>query len=149
MDPISIISVISGALGLVDKFVSIVRTVRHEPPKPFSVEAKQEGGALVISHDGIPNETVPAKQLNLNMWDSTRFQSLQRVVEIQWKLYNGYNEKRLLAGYAEQVQLEVLMEEQQKDLCKNFKEMISISEKVLGVSLGDHYSLYSCCGNGN
>jgi hypothetical protein len=37
------------------------------------------------------------------------------------------------------------MEGMRIELCQDFREMVSISEKVLGVSLADHYSLYSTC----
>ena len=48
MEPTSIIAAIAAALGLADKFISLVRTLRSEKPKPFRVEAKQENDKLVI-----------------------------------------------------------------------------------------------------
>jgi hypothetical protein len=37
------------------------------------------------------------------------------------------------------------MDAMRKDLCRDFREMMNISEQVLGVPLEDHYTLYVTC----
>jgi hypothetical protein len=42
IDPVTVISTISTGLNLVDKFTDIVRKLRRQQPKPYSVLATQE-----------------------------------------------------------------------------------------------------------
>lgn len=145
MEPISVLSVIATSLGLVDKFVGLVRNIRSEAPKPFSVEAKRENDSLVIRRNGVVEETVPKQQLNLNEWDGPRFEALQLRVDSLWRQFNGLYGQLPNLSVDEQFRIKQRMEGMRKELCKDFREMVSISEKVLGVHLADHYSLYSSC----
>lgn len=147
MDPISVIAAIGAALGLIDKFVGLVRTLRSSENRPPSVEAKQEKDALVIRRNGEVVETVTKQQLNLNEWDEARFNALHQRVDSLWKQFNGLYAALPNLGVDEKVRIQQNMENQRKELCKDFAEMIKISEKVLGVPLADHYTLYDICNN--
>ena len=147
MEPLSILTAIGSTLGLVDKFVSLVRKLRSEESAPFKVEAKQEQDALVIRRDGVVRETVPKQQLNLNEWDAPRFKALQQRVASLWSQFNGMYAQLPNLSVDEQVRIKQRMDGMRKELCQDFREMVSISEKVLGVSLADHYTLYATCTN--
>src|SRR5258707_12361705 len=64
-------------LNLVDKFTNIVRGLRKEEPKQFSVQASQEGDALVIKRDGASPVRIGADKLHLNKWDEVRYNALE------------------------------------------------------------------------
>ena len=80
IDPITAISTISSGLSLVDKFTDIVRKLRKEKPKPFSVKASQEGDALVIKRAGAVDYKIDANELRLNKWDEVRYNALDKKV---------------------------------------------------------------------
>lgn len=144
MDPITAISAIASVLGLVDKFVTVVDKLRSQQ-KPFQVEAKQDGSKLVITHNGQTSEVVRADQLNMSQFDETRFNSLNARVTTLWNQFNGIYSQLPLVSVDEQFRLKERMEQMRKELCQDFREMVEISEKVLGVPLSDHYSLYRTC----
>jgi len=145
VEPISIITAISSGLSLVDKFVDLVRKLRPGDERPHRVQAKQEAAALVVRRDGQVVEKVSAGQLHLNEWDSVRYDALYQRVSSLWNQLNGLYAQLPNISVDEQVRIKQRMETMRKDLCKDFREMVDISEKVLGVPLEDHYSLYSTC----
>jgi hypothetical protein len=148
IDPVSTIAAIGSGLSLVDKFVDLVRKLRSGKQQPHRVEAIPEAGALVIRRDGQVVERVSAQQLNLNQWDAARFDALRQRVSSMWNQFNGLYGQLPNLSVDEQVRIKQRMESMRHDLCKDFREMVDISEKVLGVALDDHYALYSTCDDG-
>ena len=145
IDPVSTMAAIGSGLSLVDKFVDLVRKLRSGDQRAHRVEAKQEAGSLVIRRDGQVVERVSAQQLHLNEWDSARFEALRQRVSSLWNQFNGLYGQLPNLSVDEQVRINQRMESMRRDLCKDFREMVEISEKVLGVPLDDHYTLYSTC----
>jgi hypothetical protein len=145
IDPITAISTISSGLNLVDKFTDIVRKLRREKPKPFSVEASQEGDALVIKRRGVVAEKIDANNLHLNKWDEVRYSALEKKVYLVFGQFNDLDSKLPTLAVDERVRIEQKMELMRQDLCKDFHEMIDIYENTLGVGLDDHYSLFQTC----
>ena len=148
IDPVSTMTAIGSGLSLVDKFVDLVRKLRSGEQRSHRVEAKQESGALVIRRDGNVVEQVTSQQLRLGEWDAARFDALRTRVSSLWNQFNGLYAQIPNLSVDEQVRIKQRMESMRQDLCKDFREMIDISEKVLGVPLGDHYTLYSTCQDG-
>ena len=147
MDPLTAIGAISATLGLVDKFVTLVEKLRSKERKPFKVETKQEANALVIRREGTVVETVTSAQLMMNEFDEARFNALKKRVTSLWNQFNGLYGQMPTMAVDEQVRIQEKMDDMRSQLCQDFREMIEISEKVMGVSLGDHYSLYRTCGS--
>ncbi len=145
VDPVVVISTISAGLNVVDKFTDIVRKLRNKGPKPHSVQATQEAGALVIRRDGAEAEKFSSGSIHLNEWDATRYQALESKVKSLWAQFNALDAQLPTLAIDEKVRIEQKMEAMRKDLCASFKQMIDIYEKTLGTSLGDHYSLYQTC----
>jgi hypothetical protein len=84
--------------------------------------------------------------LHLNQWDEVRFEALKRRVDTYWKQYNEIYGNLPTSSTDEKARLRAKLDEIKQELCEDFREMIRISENVLGVALGDHYSLYTVCG---
>jgi hypothetical protein len=84
IDPISAMAAISAALGLVDKFVGLVRDIRGKDQRPYSVQAKQQDDKFIVEKNGNVVETVKSDQLHLNQWDEPRFKALQQRVALLW-----------------------------------------------------------------
>lgn len=145
MDPVTVISLISSGLGLVDKFVNLVRKMSSGTDRPHRVEAKQEGTELVVRRDQQVVERVDTSKLNLDQWDSVRYEALRQRVQTLWNQFNGLYGELPILSVDEQVRIKQRMETMKKELCKDFNEMVAISERVLGVPLGDHYMLYDTC----
>ena len=148
VDPLSIISAVSSGLGLVDRFVNLVRKLRSGDERPHRVEAKQEGDKLVIRRDNQVVEQVDKTKLHLNEWDSARYEALRQHVSSLWNQFQGLYGQLPNLSVDEQVRIKQKMDTMQKELCRDFQEMVTISEKVLGVPLEDHYTLYSTCSEG-
>jgi len=148
IDPVSAMTAIGSGLTLVDKFVDLVRKLRSGPEKPHRVEAKHESGALVIRRDGQVVEKVSEQQLHLGEFDAARFEALRQRVASLWNQFNALYAQLPNLSIDEQVRIKQRMDSMRHDLCKDFREMVDISEKVLGVALDDHYTLYSTCHDG-
>ena len=145
VDPITVISTISSGLNLVDKFTDMVRKLRKEQPKTYSVQATQEANALVIKRSGSVAEKIDASKLHMSEWDDARYQALQTKVRLQWGQFNALDAQLPTLAIDERVRIEQKIELMRQELCGNFKQMIDIYEKTLGTGLGDHYSLYQTC----
>jgi hypothetical protein len=145
MDPATIIATIASSLGIVDTFVDIVRKLRSEPGVQHRVEARKEGDEIVIIRDGQTVERVNSKKIKLNQWDETRFNALSQRVSVLWGQFNGLYAQLPILSVDEQIRIKARMEGMRKELCTDFKEMVSISEKVLNIPLEDHYTLYDTC----
>jgi hypothetical protein len=148
MDPVSVMTAISSSLGLVDKFVNLIKKLKPTQTQDSRLEAKKEDEALVIRRDGKVVRRVATHELQLNEWDSARFTALDKRVKSHWQQFNGLYGQLPNLAVDEQVRVKQRMEEMRQELCQDFREMVSISEKVLGVSLEDHYSLETICRDG-
>jgi hypothetical protein len=147
IDPISAMAAISAALGLVDKFVGLVRDIRGKDQRPYSVQAKQKDDKFIVEKNGSVVETVKSDQLHLNQWDEPRFKALQQRVALLWGQFNGIYAQLPIVSIDERIRLEQRMEQMRQELCKDFRDMVRISEATLGVALDDHYTLYDTCSN--
>ena len=145
MEPVTLITTISTCLNIIDKFVGISERLSKKPQKPHSVEARQIGEKLEILLDGKISEEIDASQLKLNHWDEIRFNTLKRKVDLNWRQYNNIDGQLPVASFDDRARLELRMDDLRKDLCRDFREMIEIFEKTLGIPLSDHYTLYSVC----
>lgn len=148
MDPLSTMSAIGASLSLIDKFVGLVSKLRSGGSRPHHVEAKQEDRSLVIRSNGHEVERISAEHLNLNQWDGVRFRALQESTSSLWNQFNGLYGQLPNLAVDEQVRIKQRMETIRRDLCRDFHEMVQISERVLGVPLEDHYTLHSTCNEG-
>jgi hypothetical protein len=88
---------------------------------------------------------VRPEQLDLNQWDATRFDALKQHACALWTQFNDLYSQLPALAVDEQVRIKQRMETMRQDLCSDFREMVQISEKVLGVPLQDHYTLYATC----
>ena len=113
--------------------------------KPFKVETRQEANNLVIRQQGTVVETITPAQLRMNELDDARFEALKKRITSLWNQFNGLYGQLPTMSVDEQVRIREKMEQMRKELCQDFREMIDISEKVLGVPLQDHYTLYRTC----
>ena len=147
MDPIAVIGAVSTVLGLVDKFTTIVGKLRSPTDKPPSVLAAQEGSNLVIRTNGQVVETITPTQVqaHLGSFDEARFEALKKRVTSLWNQFNGLYAQLPNLSVDEQVRIREKMEQMRQELCQDFREMMDISQKVLGVPLNDHYTLYRTC----
>lgn len=147
VDPMTIITTISAGLNLVEKFRSVALQFLRVPESQPSVIAVGNKDALEICRNGKLTERIGAPDLKLNKWDNVRYTALEKRVKINWEQFNGIYAAMSNAAADEKVRLGTKMEDVRLELCNDFREMIKIYEATLGVSLGDHYSLYSVCGN--
>jgi hypothetical protein len=146
MEPVTILSTISASLGLVDKFVGLVQKLRNpNAPTSHRVQAKAEHDTLVITRDGKEQERVSVKHLRLDQWDGVRFEALQRSVQSLWNQFHNLYAELPDLSVDERVRVKQRMETMRRQLCGDFQQMVDISQRVLGVPLGDHYSLYAVC----
>ena len=145
MDPMTLLSAVAAALSSVDKFVEIIRKMRGLKERPFKVKAEKENDKLVIKRDGRICESISADQLKLNKWDGTRFTALQERLSSLWSQYNGIYSQLPNVSIDERIRLEQRMKQMELDLCRDFQEMVRISEQALGSILDDHYTLYEIC----
>jgi hypothetical protein len=149
VDPLSILTSVTSGLSLIDKFNDLVRKLSVEQPRVHRVEAKRESpNELVIRQDGQIVERVTGTQLRLDQWDGARWDALNKRVLSLWNQFNGLYGQLPNLSIDEQIRIKERMENMRHELCKDFREMVEISERVLGVPLSDHYSLYSTCQDG-
>ena len=147
IDPMTVLTVISESLNLVDRFTGLTKKFRGEKQKPHRVEADKKGDCLEIKRDGKVAERIHVSQLKMPLWDEKRYEALRKKVKVNWDIYNDIDVDLPAASVDEKARLKQRMESVRIDLCKDFREMMDIHENTLGVALGDHYSLYSVCGD--
>ncbi|WP_367875153.1 hypothetical protein [Luteolibacter sp. Populi] len=147
MDPITTITTITAGLELIDKFRDMALSFMRKENKPPSVEAKKKGTSIEISMNGHVTDKIDASQLRLSAWDQTRYSTLEIKVKKYWKQFNDIDAAIPDSSIDERTRLEIKRDGLRGDLCIAFREMLKIYEGTLGVQLGDHYSLYSVCGD--
>jgi hypothetical protein len=88
MDPVSIITLISSGLKLVDQFRELAIRFKGQNPQPASGKAEQVGTALEVRHGAEVNQRIEASQLHMDQWDAVRFEALSKRIRTQWGIYN-------------------------------------------------------------
>jgi hypothetical protein len=145
MDPISIITIISAGLKLVDQFREFALRIDKKSVDPPKSKAEQVGDALEVSHEGTTYQTIQATSLKMDEWDATRYQSLNERIRTRWNIFHDLFASEAGASAMEGAKLREEMRKTKEMLCKDFKEMVKLYEATLGASLPDHYQLYEIC----
>jgi hypothetical protein len=81
----------------------------------------------------------------MNAWDQRRYNALWSNVNINWNIYNEIDAKLPMSDPYEKARLGQRLVDIRGELCADFREILKLYEATLGVSLEDHYSLYSVC----
>jgi hypothetical protein len=144
MDPLTIITLISSGLKLIDQFRDLAIHVRGQTPTPPTGTAEQMGTALEVRRHGQVSR-IEANQLRMNQWDAVRYEALNNRIGTQWTIYNDLFSSEAGASAQEGARIRADMRGVQAKLCSDFKEMVKLYERALGVSLPDHYQLYEVC----
>jgi hypothetical protein len=145
VDPISMITLISSGLKLVDQFRELAIRFKGQAPQPPSGKAEQVGTALEVRHGSQVDQRIEASQLHLDQWDAVRYEALNKRIRTQWGIYNDLFADEAGAGIQERARVRADLRNIQSELCRDFKEMIQLYERALGTSLPDHYQLYEVC----
>jgi hypothetical protein len=146
MDPITIITLISAGLKLIDQFRELALSSRGQPPTPPSARAEQSGTALEVRSGNRVTQRVEASQLKMDQWDATRYDALIKRIRTNWDIYNDLFTSEAGASAQEGARIRADMRKVQETLCRDFKELVSLYQRALGISLPDHYQLYEVCG---
>jgi hypothetical protein len=148
MDPATIITTMGAGLALVDQFRDLVLRWKKQPVTPVTGIARESAGgdAIEIDHAGVI-ESIPVEKMRLDEWDDVRYQALYSRVKVNWPLYNELFAQNVALSPDETARMNVRMELVRKDLCKDFREMVDIYQRVLQTHLPDHYELYETCPN--
>ena len=145
MDPVTVITLISSGLKLVDQFRELAIRFRGQQPTPPGGHAEQAGSALEVRRNGVVTEKIESTQLHMDQWDTTRFEALRKRIRTNWDIYNDLFTSEAGASSQEAARIRVDMRNVQETLCRDFKEMVRTYERTLGTSLPDHYQLYEVC----
>lgn len=145
MDPVSIITMISSGLKLVDQFRELALRFMGQDPAPPSGRAEKVGTALEVDHGGQVYQRIEADHLRMDQWDSVRYEALQKRIRTHWDIYNDLFASEAGASMQEGSRVRADMRRIQGELCRDFKEMVQLYERALGTSLPDHYQLYEVC----
>ena len=145
MDPLTLITLISTGLGLVDQFWNLVIRARGQAPTPPSGKAEQVGTGLELRHHEMLLARVESRDLRMDQWDSVRYEALSKRTRTNWYIYNDLFTSEAGASAQEGARIRNDMRNTQESLCHDFKEMVGLYERVLGTSLPDHYQLYDIC----
>lgn len=144
------IQVIGSGLNKIDEFRELTFKAFNKPHRTPSVKATQVGiSTLQIEERGIVRETITEQNLKLNEWDDVRYKALEKRTKAHWKRYNELYAEIPNQKPTKRIQAQHEMEAIKSDLCRDFREMIEIYERTLGVYLDDHYKLYEICGMQN
>lgn len=145
MDPITIITSIASGLKLVDQFRDLAIKLRGQPPRPPMAKAEQSGTALEVKAGDTVTTRVEAGQLHMDQWDNARYEALNKRIRTNWIMYNDLFASEAGASAQEGARIRTDMRNVQDTLCHDFKEMVSLYERALGIHLPDHYQLYEVC----
>lgn len=149
MDPITVLSAISTTLGIVDEFTDVVKKWKGGGVSKQTVQTKKDGEYLQILTNGHVSENIHMSKFNMSEWDDKRYKTLKKKIDSHWSIFNDIDTDIPMAATDEKARLKLKLDSIRKDLCKDFKELIDLHERTLGVPLGDHYSLYNVCSDSN
>jgi hypothetical protein len=85
--------------------------------------------------------------MHMDEWDDVRYQALYSRIKVNWPLYNQLFAQNVALSPDETARMNVRMEQVKSDLCRDFREMVGLYERVLQTHLPDHYELYETCPN--
>jgi hypothetical protein len=146
-DPLTIINTISVGLKLIDQFREMTMRYLGQPTHPPSQIIEQAGDTLQRRQNGQVVEKITIEQMDLGAWDDVRYHALRRRVLYNWNYYNEIYAQEVGAAIDERARLKMRMDSTKNELCTDFREMCAIVERVLKISLPDHYKLYEICDN--
>ncbi len=145
MDPLTIITIISAGLKMVDQFRELALRINGKPVNPPSSKAEQVGKTIEVSHNGKTYQTIDFKDLKLDQWDSVRYTSLSTRIQKNWNIFHDLFAYEAGSSAMEGARIREDMRTTKETLCHDFKEMVKLYENALGTSLPDHYQLYEVC----
>ncbi|HTP11016.1 MAG TPA: hypothetical protein VMP08_22330 [Anaerolineae bacterium] len=144
-DPITVMTTISLGLKLVDQFRDLALRFFGKNAQPPSATVEQTGNAIHVKQNGTVTNTVTGSQMHLDEWDEKRYHALERRVRSNWTLFNDLYAELPELPIDEKVRIKLRMDRMEEELCTDFREMVRIYQRTLGISLPDHYTLYEVC----
>jgi hypothetical protein len=147
VDPLAIMTMISSGLQLIDQFRETAARFKGRELGPPGETIELAGDAMEHRVHGTVVERMTADDLQLDRWDAPRYEALQKSVLDQWKLFNKLFSQRVTLGASERAKVDLEMDDLQESLCTEFREMGTIYQQALGISLPDHYRLFEICGS--
>jgi hypothetical protein len=138
---------VSLGLKLVDQFRELGLRILGRPVSAPSGTVERSGDSLLVRDHGHTVE-ISQDQLQLDQWDDVRYRALDRRIRLNWELYNELFAQEPLLGAVEKAQIRVRLQNMTSELCSDFREVVTIYERALGLSIPDHYQLYELCGAG-
>ena len=126
-----------------DEFRNMILRWREKKVEPPGFLAEQVADSIQIV-DRIGRSTgleAKSSDLKLDEWDSTRYNTLDRRAKINWNLVKELYVQEVYASLAEKPIIHVRMERIKDELCRDFREMVAIYERALGINLPDHYQV--------
>lgn len=147
IDPASVISLAGVGLKLVDQFRETYLRWRGGKVEPVSATVVQVKDELQVQSKGAPPHVIKASDLRMDEWDEVQYHALEKRVKFNWNYFHGLAGEAPSQSTDERVKLELKMDRIKGELCTDFRQMVRIYERVLGLSLPDHYQLYEVCGN--
>ena len=145
MDPITTLKAIAATLGIVDKATDLIKKHSGKEVTPHRVKTLRNGEYLEIYQGNHLDYKIHISDLNMQSWDERRYKTLEGKIDDHWEQYNDIDAALPTAPVEEKSRLKLKMKKIQKDLCEDFSALVKLHEATLGVSLGDHYSLYDIC----
>jgi hypothetical protein len=155
LDPSLIINAIGAGLKLVDQFREMVLERKKGKAEPPSVTAEQAGDTIRLRDKileggkGILPPVRPiatSATLKLDEWDQARYDALYSRVKTNWDYFYELYKQEAGTPPETKARLKVNMDKVKRELCVDFRELVSIYQRTMGVQLPDHYSLYEVCG---
>jgi hypothetical protein len=144
MDPISVVTTISAGLGLVDRFYDLTKKILGQKPTSHSVQVRKDKGSIVIEERGNRQE-IRASELRLSEFDQLRHDTLKRKIDLNWNQYNSIDEEIVVSAADEKARLQLKRDRIKGELCRDFRELVSMYERIIGRRLPDHYTLHDIC----
>jgi hypothetical protein len=145
VDPLSVITLVSSGLKLVDQFRELAIRFLGKAPTPPSGRAEQVGTALEVRQGNQVTQKVEANQIRMDQWDTPRYDALYKRIQTNWTIYNDLFTSEAGASALEGARIRADMRNTQNTLCNDFREMVRLYERALGISLPDHYQLFEVC----
>jgi hypothetical protein len=157
-DPNTTMDILIEGLGRVDRFYYLARRRRlGREPDPPSATVEKVGPVMQIRGEGYDADVAP-ENLNSNAWDNAqkRYYALDRVITFTIDYYNALlahlrtmpvsGDEMTYEDAVNRQHIEQRVEDVEKQLCSDFREMVSLDTQVLQVPLPDHYWLEKVCG---
>ncbi len=145
MDPQMLMTLIASGLKLVDQFRDLALKMKGNKHSPPSAVARQVESALEVPNTSGPPLRIECSQLRLTEWKAVRLDALDSRIKTLWELYNYLYSEEAGASIQEKARIHSDMKRRQAELCKDFKELVFLSEEALGTSLPEHYHLHDVC----